>query len=120
MPEKQNIEWKESWRDDYLQWISGFANTEGGKLYIGINDNGDVIGLSNYAKLMEDLPNKIRNLLGITCDVNLIEGSNKHYIEIVVEPHQTGISYRGKFYKRSGSTTQLLFGTSLERLLLKK
>lgn len=29
MREHQNMEWKESWRDDYLRWICGFANAEG-------------------------------------------------------------------------------------------
>ena len=33
--EKQNIEWKETWKEDYLKWICGFANTQGGKIYIG-------------------------------------------------------------------------------------
>jgi ATP-dependent DNA helicase RecG len=32
MPENQNIEWKESWKDEYLKWICGFANDNGGKL----------------------------------------------------------------------------------------
>ena len=31
--ESQNIEWKESWRDEYLKWICGFANAQGGKIY---------------------------------------------------------------------------------------
>lgn len=34
MAENQNIEWKESWRDEYLKWICGFANAQGGKIYI--------------------------------------------------------------------------------------
>ncbi len=59
MPEQQNIEWKQSWRDEYLKWISGFANAKGGTLYIGKNDNGIVVGVSNYEKLLVDLPNKI-------------------------------------------------------------
>ena len=25
MTESQNIEWKESWRDEYLKWICGFT-----------------------------------------------------------------------------------------------
>ena len=37
MNENQNIEWKESWRDEYLKWICGFANATGGKIYIGMN-----------------------------------------------------------------------------------
>lgn len=27
--EKQNIEFKESWRDEYLKWLCGFANAQG-------------------------------------------------------------------------------------------
>jgi ATP-dependent DNA helicase RecG len=32
--ENQNIEWKESWRDEYLKWICGFANAQGGCQFI--------------------------------------------------------------------------------------
>ena len=36
MPEQQNIEYKSSWHDDYLKWICGFANAQGGRIYIFI------------------------------------------------------------------------------------
>jgi ATP-dependent DNA helicase RecG len=42
MGESQSIEYKKSWRDEYLKWICGFANANGGKLFIGIDDNGMV------------------------------------------------------------------------------
>lgn len=32
--EKQNVEWKSMWKDDYLKWICGIANAHGGKIYI--------------------------------------------------------------------------------------
>ena len=63
MPENQNIEWKAKWKDDYLEWICGFANAQGGKIYIGCDDDGKVIGLPNIRKLLEDVPNKIRNAM---------------------------------------------------------
>ena len=44
MSENQNIEWKETWRDEYLKWICGFANAQGGVLEIGKNDRGEVVG----------------------------------------------------------------------------
>lgn len=37
MSEKQNIEYKASWRDEYLKWICGFANAQGGKIFIGLD-----------------------------------------------------------------------------------
>ena len=46
LSEDQNIEWKESWRDEYLKWICGFANAQGGLLFIGKNDQGVVTGIS--------------------------------------------------------------------------
>lgn len=73
MNESQNIEFKESWRDEYLKWICGFANAQGGMLYIGIKDNGEVCGMQDAKKLMEDIPNKVRDMLGILVEVNLKE-----------------------------------------------
>lgn len=65
MSENQNIEWKQSWRDEYLKWVCGFANAQGGKIYIGIDDNGNVVGLKESKKLLEDIHNKITTTMGI-------------------------------------------------------
>ena len=62
MPEHQNIEYKSSWHDDYLDWICGFANAQGGKIYIGRDDSGNVIGVADYKDLMEKIPNKIKGI----------------------------------------------------------
>ncbi|MFD1188647.1 ATP-binding protein [Pontibacter rugosus] len=120
MPESQNIEWKVSWRDEYLKWICGFANAKGGRIYIGKDDDGHVTGLSDYKKLMEDIPNKVLNHLGILCDVNLHQESDRHFIEIVVHPYDVPISYHGKYHFRSGSTKQELNGAALNEFLLRK
>jgi ATP-dependent DNA helicase RecG len=39
--ETQQLEWKEAWHDDYLKWICGFANAQGGTLVIGKTKNQD-------------------------------------------------------------------------------
>ncbi|MCF8299153.1 MAG: putative DNA binding domain-containing protein [Saprospiraceae bacterium] len=120
MAENQNIEWKESWRDEYLKWICGFANAKGGKIFVGMNDKGEVVGVNNSKRLMDDIPNKIQNLLGIICDVNLYQQESKSYIEIDVKPYDVPISYQGKYHYRSGSTKQELKGNALNEFLLKK
>ena len=97
MPESHNIEWKQSWRDDYLKWVSGFSNAKGGRIYLGVDDDGKVVGLDRHRALMEEIPNKIRNLLGIACEVNLLEEEGKNYIEIVVPPYSVPISYQGRY-----------------------
>ena len=120
MPEQQNIEYKQSWHDDYLKWVCGFANAQGGVIYIGKDDNGDVVNVGDYKKLMDEIPNKIRNSMGITAEINLNEESGKYYIEIVTVPYSVPISLRGRYYYRSGSTKQELTGASLNEFLLKK
>jgi ATP-dependent DNA helicase RecG len=120
MPESQNIEYKSLWHEDYLDWICGFANAQGGKIYIGKDDNGNVIGIADYKDLMEKIPNKIKNLIGITAEVNLLEEADKHFIEIIVQPYSVPISLRGRYYYRGGSVKQELTGAALNEFLLKR
>ena len=118
--EKQNIEWKETWKEDYLKWICGFANAQGGKIYIGKNDDGTVTGITNAKKLLEDIPNKVRDVLGIIVDVNLYSEENKDYLEIVTLPSSYPVNYKGEYHYRSGSTKQLLKGAALTQFLFEK
>ena len=120
MEESQNIEWKESWRDEYIKWIGGFANASGGKLFIGINDKGQVTGLNDAKKLLEDIPNKVRDILGIIIDVDLRTENELNYLEISVEAYPYPVSYKGQYHYRSGSTKQELKGGALDKLLLQK
>ena len=120
MRESQHTEWKGSWRDDYLRWVCGFANAEGGVLVIGRDDRGKAVGLTTAHKLLEELPNKIRDLLGIVVEVNLREEEGREYLEIVTAAYPSPISYRGHYYQRSGSTLQELRGAALDRFLLRK
>lgn len=116
--ESQNIEHKESWRDKYLKWICGFANAQGGRVYIGVDDNRNVVGVEDSKRLMEDIPNKVRDVLGIIVDVNLLKEDKKEYIEIGVPPYSNPINYKGQYHYRSGSTKQELKGAALSRFLL--
>lgn len=120
MDESQNIEFKESWRDEYLKWVCGFTNANGGKIYIGVENDAphNVVDLPDADKLMEDIPNKVRDVLGIMVDVNLLHDGDKRYIEIVVEPYPYPVTYKGQYHYRSGSTKQELKGPALNKFLL--
>jgi len=130
MSETQNIEYKSVWKDEYLKWICGFANAQGGTLYIGKDDNGNVVGVKDAKKLLEELPNKITTILGIVTPVNLYQteqGDNienadsvsadqarlesaerKAFIEVIVDAHPNPVNYKGEYHYRSGSTKQEL------------
>src|SRR3990167_2257477 len=120
MSEQQNTEYKISWHDDYLKSICGFANAGGGRLYIGRDDVGKVTGVTGHKKMMEDFPNKIHDLLCVMAGVLLKKKGKLHFIEIVVPPYSVPISFRGRYYYRSGSVKKELTGNSLNEFLLKK
>lgn len=118
--ESQMTEFKPNWQDDYLKIICAFANMTGGTLIIGVDDKGSPVGVKNAKKLLEDLPNKIINKLGITPSITTARKDKKDIIHIKVSPSSVPISYDGRYYIRSGSTTQKLKGSELMDFLLKK
>ncbi len=120
MPETQTIEYKSSWHDDHLKWVCGFANATGGTIFLGKNDKGEVAGISDHRKLMDDIPNKIKNYLGIIAEVNLHNENGKYFIEIITPPYTVAVSLRGRYYQRSGSTNTELIGSALTEFLLRK
>lgn len=120
MKESQHVEHKQLWKDEYLKWICGFANADGGVLTIGRNDRGIAVGVPDARKLMEDIPNKVRDVLGIMVDVNLRMEKKKALIEIRVDAYPSPINYKGQYFLRSGSTNQALKGAALDRFLMRK
>jgi ATP-dependent DNA helicase RecG len=120
MSENQNIEYKQSWHDEYLKWICGFANAQGGTLFIGKDDKGKIVGLADGKKLIEDIPNKVKDILGIMVDVNLHQAQEGDFIEIIVEAYPFPVNYKGQFHYRSGSTKQELKGLALDKYLLQR
>jgi ATP-dependent DNA helicase RecG len=118
--EHQTIEYKQSWQDEYLKTIAAFANGNGGKLYIGINDDGKPIEIKNSKKLLEDLPNKIKNHLLITPIIKVENVQGKDVIIIEVFPASFPVFYNGKIFLRSGSTTQELSGLELSSFIIEK
>lgn len=95
--ENQHTEFKRIWKDDFLKSICAFANAQGGTLYIGLSDNGDVTGIDNHKKLLEELPNKIRDILGLFPQINHKIENGKNYLSIVVDPSKNPVSYHGHF-----------------------
>ena len=85
------------------------------------HDRGEKVNnLTNIKQLSEEIPNKIRDLLGIMVDVNLYTEEEKAYLEIVVEPYPYPINYKGQYHYRSGSTKQELKGNALNKFILQK
>lgn len=115
-PETHLVEWKESWRDDYLRWLCGFASADRGMLVIGRNDKGVPVGVPDADRLLVDLPNKIRDTLGIIPPVRAVKAEGRMLVEIEVEPpprpSATGASTTSARAARSNSSRAMRFRPS--------
>lgn len=118
--ENKDIEFKRKWNDEYLKTLCAFANADGGVMFVGMDDDGNPVEIKDLKKLLEDLPNKIKNKLGILASVSLEKVRGKEVIKIEVHPSDVPVSYNGKFYLRTGSTVQEINGNELVRFILKK
>ncbi|MFA4911628.1 MAG: ATP-binding protein [Desulfobacteria bacterium] len=118
--ENQNKEFKQAWNENCLKTICAFANTAGGKLYIGIDDAGKAVGVKDAARYLDDIPNKTKDILGITPEVTVKKVAGKEIIEVSVAYSSAPISYHGRFYRRSGSSSVEIKGHELAELLIEK
>lgn len=89
MLEGKNIEFKRQYIDDIKYAVLAFANTEGGTLYIGINDDGSVEGVENPDAVMLQVMNMIRDTIrpditvAVDCSTELME--NKHVVVLIIQ-----------------------------------
>ena len=88
MFEDKNIEFKREYVDDIKKTLIAFANTDGGNLYIGIDDAGNAIEIDNTDGAMLQVANVIRDAikpdLTMFCDISLETVQNKSVIKITV------------------------------------
>ena len=89
-------------------------------MYTGIDDNGNVCGIDNASKLLENLPNQINQTMGLLAEVDIHTENDKEYVSVYVDSADQPVFYHGKFYYRSGSTLQEMNGINLKHLILKK
>jgi ATP-dependent DNA helicase RecG len=116
--ENQFIELKEQFSEGVLKTISAFANTSGGVILIGVNDDKEVVGVNLKVGEFEDIINKIENAIGFHPEIKVVQFKGKELIRIDVKKSSIPIKYKGIYYKRVGNTTKavpkLTFSDSLK------
>ncbi len=102
-------------------------------MYIGVDDNGIVVGCDKASKLLTNVPNKINNALGILARVELgsrhtaqaapellAPASEKSYLKITVTAQSVPITYQSCVYFRSGSASLRMEGIALASFYMEK
>ena len=88
MDENESIEFKEKYTEKIYKEIISFLNTKSGTIYIGYDDDGNLIGLDNYKEIEEKISNGIKTNISpdarIFISVNIEKLEDKTYIIIKV------------------------------------
>ena len=82
-------EFKVKLTDKFEEEVISFLNTNGGNIYIGVNDKGDIVGINgNIDLLQRTIKDRIKdNIMPSTLglyDVVVLEENNKKYIKIII------------------------------------
>ncbi|MEK6480916.1 ATP-binding protein [Catalinimonas sp. 4WD22] len=118
--ESQHLDYKQSWQDEHLKTLCAFANAEGGEIHLGKDDQGKITPLEQPKKLLESLPGKIIQKLGVYPRLDLVQEEEQAFIVIRIEASPLPVGLNGRYYKRIGSTNQELKGPMLSQFLMEK
>lgn len=77
--ESENIEFKLQMVDDIYKEVIAFANTDGGVIYVGIDDNGNAVGLDDVDETYTRITNGIRDAIqpDVTMFIKYVLQDNK-------------------------------------------
>ena len=98
--------------------LCAFANASGGKILIGVNDDGSVVGITDANRLKSEVQNIARSIEPVlVVDVELQEN-----ILVVTVPPQNSkpYSFAGKFYFRDGATSQQMTREEIREFFFKE
>jgi ATP-dependent DNA helicase RecG len=119
--ESKTVELKEKYTKSILKTVSAFSNYHDGTIYIGINDQGDVVGFSRVNEEKISIENSINSTITPKpfFDMNILEIDNKNILEIVIYKGDNGpYYYQNTAYMRNDTSTIPVDGTNLTRLIL--
>lgn len=119
MRETRTTEFKEKITNTFLKTVSAFSNYDGGEVLFGIDDNGNIKGLSDVKQACLDIENKINDSITPQPDYTLELQNNDRTIKLTVKSGlQKPYLYKSKAYKRNDTATIEVDTLELSRLIL--
>ena len=119
MRETRNLEFKETITSTFLKTVSAFSNYDGGTILFGVDDDGNIKGLSDLIKSCLDIENKINDTISPQPDYVLEPNEVNKTIKLIVKSGlQKPYLYKSKAYKRNDSATIEVDTLEFSRLVL--
>lgn len=113
LPESENqyVEFKQSFNTAVIETLVAFANSKGGTVYVGVEDNGEVKGISFGKETVAQIVNEIKfkTIPALIPDVEVVEFSGQFVLLLSVQEYPVKpVSTQGRYYKRVGNSNHQL------------
>ena len=119
MRETRTTEFKETITNTFLKTVSAFSNYDGGEIFFGVDDDGNIKGLTDVKQACLDIENKINDSIAPQPDYTLELQNNDRTIKLTVKGGlQKPYLYKSKAYKRNDTATIEVDTPELSRLIL--
>lgn len=119
MREARTIEFKETITNTFLKTVSAFSNYDGGTIFFGIDDNGNIKGLVDVKQACLDIENKINDSISPQPTYTLEIQNDDQTIKLTVKSGiQKPYLYKSKAYKRNDTATIEVDTLEFSRLIL--
>ena len=119
MRETRTTEFKEKITSTFLKTVSAFSNYDGGEIFFGIDDDGNIKGLPDIKQACLDIENKINGSITPQPDYTLELQNNDRTIKLTVKSGlQKPYLYKSKAYRRNDTATIEVDSLELSRLIL--
>ena len=119
MRETRIVEFKETITNTFLKTVSAFSNYDGGTIFFGIDDNGDIKGLLDVKQACLDIENKINDSISPQPNYMLEIQNNDQIIKLTIKSGlQKPYLYKSKAYKRNDTATIEVDTLEFSRLIL--
>ena len=119
MRETRTIEFKETITNTFLKTVSAFSNYNGGIIIFGVDDEGEIKGITDVKQACLDIENKINDSISPQPNYTLEIQNNDQIIKLIVKAGiQKPYLYKSKAYKRNDTATIEVDTLELSRLIL--
>lgn len=119
MRETRTLEFKETITNTFLKTVSAFSNYDGGTIIFGIDDDGNIKGLSDPKQACLDIENKINGSISPQPNYTIELQNKDRTIKLTVKSGvQKPYLYKSKAYKRNDTATIEVDTLEFSRLIL--
>jgi ATP-dependent DNA helicase RecG len=101
--ENHSVEFKASFQKELIESVVAFANSYGGKIFIGVRDSGDIVNLTISSETIQNYINTIKQNTqpSIIVDIDEYEVNHKTILVVDVKEYPLKpIAYKNRYYKR--------------------